>query len=49
MPVMLGVFPGALLGAKALMGTKVSVLRIVFSVVLVVMSFKMVYNAFGGV
>ncbi|MBD1909890.1 MULTISPECIES: sulfite exporter TauE/SafE family protein [unclassified Leptolyngbya] len=49
MPVMLGVFPGALLGAKVLMGTKVSVLRVVFSVVLVVMSFKMVYNAFGGV
>jgi uncharacterized protein len=47
MPVMLGVFPGAWLGAKALMGTKVSVLRVVFSVVLVVMSFKMVYNAFG--
>jgi hypothetical protein len=48
MPVMLGVFPGALLGAKVLVGTKVSVLRIVFSVVLVVMSFKMVYNTFGG-
>ncbi len=48
MPVMLGVFPGALLGAKALMGTKVSVLRMVFSGVLVVMSLKMVYNAFGG-
>lgn len=48
MPVMLGVFPGALLGARTLMGTKVSVLRIVFSVVLVVMSFKMVYNVFGG-
>lgn len=49
MPVMLGVFPGALLGARVLMGTKVSVLRIVFSLVLVVMSFKMVYNVFGGV
>lgn len=48
MPVMLGVFPGALLGAKALVGTKVSVLRIVFSAVLVVMSVKMVYNTFGG-
>lgn len=49
MPVMLGVFPGALLGAKALMGTQVSLLRIVFSGVLVVMSLKMVYNALGGV
>ncbi|MDI9638368.1 sulfite exporter TauE/SafE family protein [Kamptonema cortianum] len=49
MPVMLGVFPGALLGAKALAGTNVSVLRVVFSLVLVVMSFKMVYNTLGGI
>lgn len=48
MPVMLGVFPGALLGARVLMGTQVGVLRVVFSLVLVVMSFKMVYRAFGG-
>ncbi|MGG6295063.1 sulfite exporter TauE/SafE family protein [Leptolyngbya sp. AN02str] len=48
MPVMLGVFPGALLGARALVGTQVNVLRIVFSLVLVVMSIKMVYNVVGG-
>ncbi|HEY9648935.1 MAG TPA: sulfite exporter TauE/SafE family protein [Chroococcidiopsis sp.] len=48
MPVMLGVFPGAMLGARVLIDTNVNILRIVFSGVLVVMSFKMVYNAFGG-
>lgn len=48
MPVMLGVFPGALLGARALVGTQVNVLRVVFSLVLVIMSIKMVYNVVGG-
>lgn len=44
MPVMLGVLPGALLGAKVLVGAKTKVLRIIFSFVLVLMAFKMVYN-----
>jgi uncharacterized protein len=48
MPVMLGVLPGALLGAQVLIGAKISILRIVFSVVLVVMACKMVYNTLGG-
>lgn len=49
MPVMLGVLPGALLGAKVLIGTNTQILRIVFSFVLVVMALKMVYNSLIGV
>ncbi len=48
MPVMLGVFPGALLGARVLVGTKTQVLRVIFSLVLVAMAFKMVYNSLTG-
>ena len=48
MPVMLGVLPGALLGAKVLIGAKTQILRIMFSLVLIVMAFKMVYNSLVG-
>lgn len=48
MPVMLGVFPGALLGAKVLVDAKTQLLRILFSIVLVVMALKMVYNSLAG-
>ncbi|MBD2775946.1 sulfite exporter TauE/SafE family protein [Iningainema tapete] len=48
MPVMLGVLPGAFLGAKILVGAKTQVLRIIFSFVLVVMALKMVYNSLSG-
>lgn len=48
MPVMLGVLPGALLGARVLVGAKTEILRTVFSLVLVVMAFKMVYNSLAG-
>ncbi|TBR56815.1 anion permease [Westiellopsis prolifica IICB1] len=48
MPVMLGVLPGALLGAKALVGANTQTLRIVFCLVLVVMAVKMVYNNLAG-
>lgn len=48
MPVMLGVLPGALLGAKVLVGARTQVLRIIFSLVLVIMAFKMVYNNLIG-
>jgi uncharacterized membrane protein YfcA len=45
MPVMLGVLPGAFLGARILMGAKTQILRIIFSFVLVLMALKMVYNS----
>lgn len=48
MPVMLGVLPGALLGAKVLVGAKTHILRTVFSFVLAAMAFKMVYNSLIG-
>lgn len=48
MPVMLGVLPGAFLGARILVGAKTEVLRTIFSFVLVVMAFKMVYNSLIG-
>lgn len=49
MPVMLGVLPGAFLGARILVGAKTQVLRIIFSFVLVAMALKMVYNNLIGV
>jgi uncharacterized membrane protein YfcA len=48
MPVMLGVLPGALLGAKVLVGAKTQSLRVIFCFVLVVMALKMVYNSLAG-
>ncbi|HCQ23037.1 MAG: permease [Aphanizomenon flos-aquae MDT14a] len=48
MPVMLGVLPGAFLGARILIGAKTQILRIIFSFVLVLMAFKMVYNSLIG-
>jgi hypothetical protein len=50
MPVMLGVLPGAFLGARVLIEANTQILRIIFSVVLVVMAFKMIYSSLiGGV
>ncbi|AFY31821.1 sulfite exporter TauE/SafE family protein [Calothrix sp. PCC 7507] len=48
MPVMLGVLPGAFLGAKVLVGANTQILRIIFSLVMVVMALKMVYNSLVG-
>jgi uncharacterized membrane protein YfcA len=49
MPVMLGILPGAFLGARVLIGAKTQILRIVFGLILVLMAVKMVYqNIFGG-
>ncbi|MEH2071925.1 MAG: sulfite exporter TauE/SafE family protein [Nostoc sp.] len=48
MPVMLGVLPGAFLGARVLAGTQTQILRIIFSLVLVIMALKMVYNNLIG-
>ncbi len=50
MPVMLGILPGAFLGARVLISAKTQILRIVFSLVLVLMAVKMVYqNIFAGI
>lgn len=48
MPVMLGVLPGAFLGARVLAGTQTQTLRVFFSLVLLMMALKMVYNSLTG-
>lgn len=48
MPVMLGILPGAFLGARVLLGAKTQILRIVFSLVLLLMALKMVYTSLAG-
>jgi uncharacterized protein len=48
MPVMLGVFLGALLGAKLLMRIKTRPLRIFFSVVILAMAIEMIYSGLTG-
>ncbi|MGH7998386.1 MAG: sulfite exporter TauE/SafE family protein, partial [Brasilonema sp.] len=48
MPVMLGVLPGAFLGARVLIGAKTQILRTIFSIVLMIMAFKMIYNSLIG-
>jgi uncharacterized membrane protein YfcA len=44
MPVMLGVLAGALMGSRMLVKAKVSVLRNVFRIVLLVLGSEMIYN-----
>jgi uncharacterized membrane protein YfcA len=48
MPVMLGVLAGSMLGARVLVQARTKWLRLVFSVVIVVLAFEMIYNGFSG-
>ena len=48
MSVMLGVLPGALLGSRFLAAARTKVLRIVFSVVILVLAVEMIYNGLTG-
>ena len=48
MPVMLGVLTGSVMGTRVLAKTKTAVLRWVFSGVIVVLGFEMLYNGFTG-
>jgi uncharacterized membrane protein YfcA len=48
MPVMLGVLPGALLGARFLAAAKTPLLRTVFSVVILVLAIEMIVNGLLG-
>ena len=48
MPVMLGVFLGAVIGAKYLTVAKTRVLRMFFSVLVFIMAFEMIYSGFLG-
>ncbi len=48
MPVVLGVLAGSLAGAKVLVKTKTSKLRIVFGVVVFILAVEMIYNGITG-
>ncbi len=48
MPVMLGVLAGSMLGARLLMKAETKVLRIVFSLVIVVLGAQMIYKGITG-
>ena len=48
MPVMLGVLPGALLGARILGRARARVLRVVFAAVIVLLALEMIYNGLTG-
>jgi uncharacterized protein len=48
MPVMLGVLAGSMLGARHLAGAKTRVLRIIFSLVVVLLGIEMIYNGLTG-
>ena len=48
MPVMLGVLAGSLLGVRILMKAETKVLRLVFSIVIVVLGVQMLYKGLTG-
>jgi len=48
MPVMLGVLAGALAGTKVLIRSRVTALRKVFAVVIVLLAVEMIFNGFTG-
>jgi len=48
MPVMLGVLAGSLVGTRVLMKAETKILRIVFSLVIVVLGLEMIYKGFSG-
>jgi uncharacterized membrane protein YfcA len=48
MPVMLGVLAGSLLGSRVLVHANVRVLRYVFSAVIVLLGFEMIYKGMSG-
>jgi uncharacterized membrane protein YfcA len=48
MPVMLGVLAGSLIGARLLVRAGIRVLRLLFSVVIVVLAAEMIYNGVTG-
>jgi uncharacterized protein len=48
MPVMLGVLPGSLLGARILIGARTRLLRIIFGAVILLLGIEMIYNGLTG-
>ena len=48
MPVMLGVLMGSMLGARVLVGARTQVLRLLFSSIIVIIGFEMIYKGITG-
>jgi len=48
MPVMLGVLMGSMLGARVLVGGRAQLLRLLFSSIIVIMGFEMIYKGITG-
>jgi hypothetical protein len=48
MPVMLGVLIGSMIGARVLIAAQSRVLRIVFSIIIVIIGIEMIYNGLAG-
>jgi uncharacterized membrane protein YfcA len=48
MPVMLGVSAGSILGARFLAGASTRLLRKIFSAVIFILAFEMIYNSLAG-
>lgn len=48
MPVVLGVLPGSMIGARVLVAVHTKILRRVFSIVILVMAVEMIYNGLTG-
>jgi uncharacterized membrane protein YfcA len=48
MPVMLGVLAGAFIGSRVLVNVHVTVLRLVFSLVIVALGVEMIFNGLTG-
>jgi uncharacterized membrane protein YfcA len=48
MPVMLGVLPGSLLGARLLASAKTRLLRMIFGGIILVLGIEMIYNGLTG-
>jgi uncharacterized membrane protein YfcA len=48
MPVVLGILPGALLGARVLPRARTQLLRLVFALVIVALGLEMIYKGFTG-
>jgi uncharacterized protein len=48
MPIVLGVLPGAMAGSRVLVGARIRRLRLVFSIVVAVLGFEMLYKGLTG-
>jgi len=48
MPVMLGVLAGSVLGTRILMNADTKLLRLVFSVVILLLGLEMIYKGLSG-